>query len=566
MVTSTAIWLLIAVKGLCSLGNEANGQPSLPLRQNNKCGPVPQEWRQVASSDVSGSGDYVLEKLGASINSRTDEIYPRISDDNKLLYFTRQGHPQNSKISPSGMDLTQYGLADMMDPLQDQDIWVAEMDPATSQPLRVLHPEYPMNSTTPNTIHCILPGRNQCVVQNQIIDPLGNRADFSISTLTGSGGFKRPEPLVIMGYKPLPGWRKVHFYTNGRDGLLSINLGDGNGANDLYYTSLMTDGKWSVPQNLGNQINTPGMEMSPYLATDLRTLYFSSERDGSSDLYLSRRVGDSWTEWTTPEKLPSPINSNGVDRDPCIDPSGRYLYFSSNRDGNYDLYRVELAKQTKPATVCIIRLHTARADNRAPLGGRIAIRVQKADLSEQTPQEAGLKDIPSEVETNSATGLYEIRLPVGYVYTFSASRPLHLSASGLMNLSQQRDFATFDLTLPLTPVSKGTMTRFSSILFKAATADLLPSSNAELERLATTMLEDPTIRIEVQGHTDNLGTTAELNALSQKRANTIKAGLVQKGVKADRIVAKGFGATRPAFDNKDPKEREKNRRVEIVLL
>ena len=540
-------------------------------------------------------GKFAVERI-KGLNSNADEIYPRINDRGDFLYFTRQGHPDNSKVSPTGQDLSTLdpfmrdAYSDLPDPSADQDIWVARM--VGGQVAKVGHPPYPLNSTKPNTITCILPGKGQCVVQNQLLNPPTNQAaNFAICQLLTNGMWTGGVPIIIDNYRPLMGYNKVHFYTNGSVGLLSVNLGDGEGKNDLYVTQHLNGTRWSRPVNLGHNVNSPGMDMSPYLATDLRTLYFTSDRNGQSDIYVSRRNGDGWANWSTPEKLPAPINSAGNDRDPCIDPSGKFLYFSSNRDGNFDLFRVRLSEENKAATVALVRVQTINVLTNKPVGGTVRIAVQRKDASEMTPTQAGLKNLPSEIQTDPETGSAELRLPIGKAYAFAASKAGYLSASGVASLESDTGYRELTLTLPLTPVAKpdtpkvtptlpkveppplklntekGAVTLINSILFKVGTADFLSSdSYPQMDQLAEELKKAPNISLEIQGHTDNQGMPAVLQSLSQRRAEEVRKYLIKKGIAPERLVSKGYGGSQPAFDNKDEKLRAKNRRVEVKVL
>jgi len=543
-------------------------------------------------------GNFVVERL-KGINSNYDEIYPRISDKGEYLYFTRQGHPANSQTTVNGIDLRAagveagFGILDMPAPNADQDVWVGRM--VDGQVQQVLHPPWPLNSVTPNTVHCILPGKNQCVIQNAVLDPGGaaRKVDFAICNLLPNGLWNGGTSIDIDGFKHLPGWNRVHLYTNGSIGLLSSNQGNGFGSNDLYVIFKKEGSLWSKPLNLGADINTAGMDMSPYLATDLRTLYFTSERNGQADMYVSHRIGDGWTKWTAPQRLPDPINSPGVDRDPCIDPSGQYLYFSSNRNGNFDIYRTKLTDEIKAQPIAVVRLQTINVVSGKPVAASIKVFVQNADASEVSPANAGVKNVPDVLKTDSLTGIAEIRLPIGRAYAFSAGKPGFLSASGVASLERDTGYREMSLTLPLTPerkaiakkdtlkpnigptlpapalklnTKKGAVTRISSILFRAGSSQFMESSFPTLDRLVAALLKDTTIRIEVQGHTDNVGDAAQLRILSQKRAEEVKNYLVKKGIDPGRVLAKGYGSSLPVFDNKDPIERAKNRRVEIKVL
>ena len=195
--------------------------------------------------------------------------------------------------------------------------------------------------------------------------------------------------------------------------VMAVERFDSYGGKDLYVSFLQDDGKWTEPKNLGNDINTAHTEDSPYLAADDETLYFSSKGYsgfGGADIYISRRLDDTWQNWTDPENLGRDINSSEDDRFFNIPPSGKYAYFSqSNTELDADIVRIPLPIFFQPAPVIAMKGRVYNSETLKPIKSRISYNL----LPENT--EVGF------TMSDSLTGDYQIVLPVGSSYRYFLS-------------------------------------------------------------------------------------------------------------------------------------------------
>ncbi|MCK5699529.1 MAG: PD40 domain-containing protein, partial [Cyclobacteriaceae bacterium] len=290
---------------------------------------VKQEVQILESAIVNVKPD----RLSKTVNSVYNELKPLVTPDGKTLLFSRQYHPGNT----GGED----------DP---EDIWFSQWDEKNGEWMEAINMGAPLNTIGPNYISSITPDGNTVIIT------LGNRytrngkmkAGVSVSTRT-SEGWSKPVPFEIINGFNLHK-RANYFLANNREVLLmSVEAAPTFGSRDLYVSFLMEDGRWTEPRNLGSDVNTALEEASPFLAPDDKTLYFSSDGFtgyGKHDIYVSRRLDNTWTSWSEPENLGPLINSPKDDAFFNIPPTGEYGYFSRNyTENNSDIYRFELPKE-----------------------------------------------------------------------------------------------------------------------------------------------------------------------------------------------------------------------------
>lgn len=281
------------------------------------------------------------------VNSDKSEVKPIISADGNRLYFHRQNFKENIG-----------GSSD------DQDIYVTENK--SSQWSKALNLGSPVNNKSSNGIASIIPGENGAYLINEYKNNKigGQGVSFSKKELKG---WSMPEKVLIEDFSNNSPYFDFCISTSMGEMILAIDKGDGWGDQDLYISRYNDDSsKWSAPVNLGEVVNTPLAETSPYLAADGKTLYFASEGHlgyGGFDLFITKRLDNTWTNWSQPENLGSIINSDEHDLYYSVSALADYAYFSSGPDNNRDLYRIPLPKVYKPAPVTIIQGYALTADS-----------------------------------------------------------------------------------------------------------------------------------------------------------------------------------------------------------
>jgi outer membrane protein OmpA-like peptidoglycan-associated protein len=333
---------------------------------------------------------------------------------------------------------------------------------------------------------------------------------------------------------------------------------DGIKSMDIYTTALQEDGTWSKPEKLGANVNTPYQEESVQIHPDGRTLYFSSNGHpgfGGLDIFVSRKEEDG--SWGKALNLGYPINTGADENSLLVSADGEVAYFASDREGglgDLDLYSFELYPEARPLAVSFIRGKVTDRTNGQP----VEADVQLYDLA--------TGKLATGAYSDPRTGEFLVCIPAGRSYALNAS------SEGYLFFSQNYDVATgtpkepYTLNVPLSPLTAGSVIALRNIFFNTASYDLLPASNAELEKLVQLLRTNTTLRIELGGHTDNVGADAANLTLSDQRAQAVRDFVIAQGIDASRITAKGYGETKPVATNDTEEGRAQNRRTEVTVL
>lgn len=364
-------------------------------------------------------------------------------------------------------------------------------------------------------------------------------------------------PLKIIGFAHQPGVRSDYFLApNGRALILSlVNSESLNRSRDLFISLIQGDGRWAKPINVAI-LNSPQEEISPWLAPDNQTLYFSSGRAGGlgeQDIWMSRRLDDSWLKWSAPVNLGADINTKQADMNLAVDSTGRMAFMSLGERGKEDLYEFELPAAMRPLPVAFVYGKVTDPSGKPVPAGILYEFLRNTQMAGQ----AG---------ANPRDGQYQIALPIGEDYGFRASASGYLAISDRIDLRQAKEQQRYERNLILVPIATGVPIRLNNIFFDTAKTELLPESRAELDRLATLLRDRPAMRIEIRGHTDSVDDDATNQKLSDGRAASVVAYLVKAGITAGRLQSKGFGESQPIAANDTEKNRLQNRRVEFVIL
>ncbi|MCB1200091.1 MAG: OmpA family protein [Leptospiraceae bacterium] len=478
--------------------------------------------------------------LSENVNSRYDELAPVLSPDGKTLYLCREGHPQNT-----GFDKRR----------DDQDIWVSRrtengdwtkaerLDAKFNSPLY----DFPIGVSGDGSILYI----GNKYADDGVVSPGVSRSRL-IREKWG-----KPEGLKIIDYYNNAGLVNYYMAPDERTLLLNLKRDDTYGKMDLYISLQEEDGSWSAPLNLGNTINSGYNEVTPFIASDLKTLYFASDRPGGMggfDMYFAQRLDDSWRNWSEPVNMGDTINSQGNDISYIIDPSGEYAIFSSDtKDNGKDLFRVPLPKKFRPETALLVS-GTIKDLAGKPLSARIYYeRLRDGVKAGQT-------------ESNVDTGEFKFTLPKGEKYGLHAELDGYLSISKTIDNTKNTGSTSMNVDLTMSPISQGTKINLNNIFFSLGSHTLTKESHAELKRLAKILQKNPKMKVEVGGHTDSQGAEKSNRLLSQRRAESVRKFLIEQGASAGQISAKGYGASTPVASNSTAAGRQANRRVEFTIL
>ncbi len=491
-----------------------------------------------------------VEALDSNVNSEYNELNPLLSPDGKTLYFGRQNHPGNVG-----------GVKDK------EDIWYSELDDDGNWTL-AKNMGSQFNNKSPNFINAI----STTPDGKSVVMILGNKyvdgkkkmeAGVSISTKVGDQWTKPVGLKITDDYNYSD--KANYFLANNRKTLvMSVQREDTRGDRDLYVSFMLPDSTWTKPLHMGNVINTIAEESSPFVAIDDKTLYFSSKGFsgfGGSDIYVSRRLDDTWTNWSEPENLGPTINTPLEDLFFNIPLKSDYAYFSRGvSENNTDIFRVSLPVLRSPEPWITVTGRLVDSKTGKPLAAKV--------VYQRLPDGTDLGITQSEPDK----GDYEINLPGGELYAIRAEAAGYVSESRTLDLRDlsvdKKVDANFVLrAIEVVPIEKEAIVRLNTILFDFAKAELKPEAFPELERVVELMRARPAMVIEVGGHTDNIGSDEFNQNLSEQRANAVLKFIVSKGIDKGRVTAVGYGEKKPRVSNDDEESgRELNRRVEFRII
>jgi outer membrane protein OmpA-like peptidoglycan-associated protein len=476
--------------------------------------------------------------LGPAVNTPYEEYLPSLTADGRRLFFTSRRPKGQEPANPL------RGL--------DEDLYWTEKDPAG--PWRPAQPlEGPINSPQ-NEGAAFFSADGQWAFIT-LCDRLGGygSCDLYFSELKG---LTWSEPKNLGAEVNSPSWESHPTLTHDRKRLYFASSRPGGiGGTDIWYTEWKNNA-WQKPVNLGPPINTPGDEYSPMIAADGRTLYFASDYHpgmGGQDLFVSFLTD---TGWTQPRNLGYPLNTPANEQTLCIDARGERGYIALVRPeglGREDIYEFRLWPEIRPKQVATyVRGRVYDAATRAAVSATVTL----VDVE--------TRDTVRFLRTNEVTGEFLVSLPLGRRYALFAKAAGYLFYSGHFDLSQTD--TAYELPVPLERLRKGTRLILRNVFFDFDKATLRPESEVELSEVVRLLRDNPTWRVEVEGHTDSIGTASYNLALSQRRAETVQRFLVERGIGAARITARGYGASRPVADNRTEEGRSLNRRTEILFI
>ncbi|MGN6177824.1 MAG: OmpA family protein [Mucilaginibacter sp.] len=355
-----------------------------------------------------------------------------------------------------------------------------------------------------------------------------------------------------------PGWEsQPSISSDGRTLYFVSNRKGGYGGYDIW-KSTVTDKGWSEPENLGPNINTAFDEQSPFIHADDSTLYFCSDGwpgMGGKDLFVSHLGKDG--KWGKPVNVGYPINSSGDENGLTVTATGQYAFFASNKlngYGGYDIYTFELPESDRPHLVTYVKGIVTDAKTHRPLDAAVEI----IDLEKNSPV---YQDYSSPEK-----GDFLATLTAGKNYGLNVSKNGYLFYSANFSLIGVKAKEPYNLNIELSPIEVGNKVVLNNIFFDTNKFDLKPDSKAELEKLLEFLAQNPSIRIEISGHTDNVGNMQSNQVLSENRAKAVYNYLVAAGVNPQRLLYKGYGQTQPIVPNTSDENRAKNRRTEFKIL
>jgi outer membrane protein OmpA-like peptidoglycan-associated protein/tetratricopeptide (TPR) repeat protein len=476
-------------------------------------------------------GNYVFApvNLGDSINSPLPEYYPSITiDGQKLIYTRRQA--------------------------RDEDFFESRLLNGSwsgSQPL-----EGKVNTNLNEGAQNISQDGEWIVFTGCNYPEGEGSCDLYISYKTKNGW---SEPVNLGAAINTTAWESAPSLSpDKRDLYFSSNRPGGFGGKDIWVTHRNEKGRWSQPENLGATINTEGEESCPFMYADNQTLFFNSSGHqgyGATDLFFAKK-DSTGEDWTRPENLGYPINTIDDEGSLIVAADGKTAYYASERSdsrGALDLYRFLLPDDMRPPATFWVKGRVYDAKTREGLPSTVEL----TDLN--------TRRIISRLQTDEL-GNYLTTLPVGSQYLFNVNRKGYLFFSENYRLEREQTDSFFTADIPLQPIEPGAVIVLKNIFFETNKSTLNPASRIELDKVVQLMTDNPTMKILISGHTDNVGKAADNTKLSLDRAQAVVNYLLgSQKIAKERLTAKGWGAAKPIAENSTESGRARNRRTELEV-
>ena len=463
------------------------------------------------------------ENLGDAVNTKDPEYFPSLTIDSKTLIFTRRVNSRNEDFYITYRD--------------DNHNWSAAQN--MGEPVNSSFNEGAQNISQDGTMlvftGCEFPeGKGSC--------------DLYYSEKTANG-WTTPENLGF----PVNtrDWESQPCLSADKQTLYFARETPDHGA-DIFVTHRQPNGQWGTPQRLDSNINTSGRETTPFIHADGQTLYFASDGHpgyGGLDIFYSRRQPNG--SWGPATNLGYPINTIDEDASLVVEANGKTAYFASDRSdtrGKLDIYSFELYPEARPLQTLYVKGYVYDTLTHE----RLAASIDVIDL------EGGYSIATVKTDGN---GDYLAPLPVGKDYALHVNRKGYLFYSDNFSLKDHNPGTPFEKNIPLQPLAANASIVLHNIFFDTKQYELKPESVTELNKLVSLLQDNPGVKIEIAGYTDNVGTDKDNQLLSENRAKAVVKYLTEKGIAAARLSAKGYGESDPVADNNTEEGRAANRRT-----
>ncbi len=484
---------------------------------------------------------YVPVNMGEQVNDTTDEYLPAITADESILVYTVR-RPRD-KFTACAKCTT------------EEDFYSSEKDSLGNWVLRSYMKG--VNSPYNEGAQCVSPDGKY------LIFTICNREDGLGSCdlyWTKRIGSRWTTPRNLGRPVNSDAWEsQPTFSSDGKTVFFVSNRVGGVGASDIWKTTMLNEGEFSRPENLGRVINTQGNEVSPFIHPDNKTLYFASdghEGFGGKDLFIARL--DSAGKWGAPSNIGYPINTPGDELNLVVNAAGDKGYLSSTKDGGFgglDLYWFELDDRLKPEVVNYFKGFVYDENTKKPL---------EADV-ELIDLKTGITFVKT--KSDPTTGNFLICLPTNHDYLLNVSHPQYLFYSDHFALRGVHDkLNPYVKDVPLKTFKIGETVVLNNVFFDTDKYVLKEESRIELDRLVELLKRNIRVRIEIGGHTDNQGSKEHNVTLSQNRAAAVRNYLIDHGIAKERLTSAGYGMSKPIAPNDSEEGRALNRRTEFKII
>lgn len=508
-----------------------------------------------------------IDNMGSTVNSEYDDYSPVFSPDGKIMYFASR-RPLGRRSRTDKNDHKYFENIFVTRKVGDQ--W------STAEPI-----DGRINTKTHEATAGISPEGDVLFVYR------GDKGGDIYESYFEKERWKKPKKMARSLRSRGTQETSIAFTSTGTRVYFISDRPGGFGGKDIWTSERNEKGRWSEPVNLGSMVNTDYDEESLYLAPDDITLYLSSRGHntmGGFDVFKTVfRNG----RWTRPENLGYPVNSPGDDLFFVLGKEENTAFFSAKRQGNYggsDIFMITFLGPEKPVKLPVAEdlfAYSVRPPEINMMESEVEIvsvpmtilRGKIVDDATDEPLLATIELYDNETEgllaefnSHPETGEYLISLPGGKNYAISAKAEDYLFHSENMNISESQVHREIINDIRLKKVEVGQSIVLRNIFFDTGAAELRPESYAELGILYKLMIDNPSIKIEISGHTDNVGTANLNQRLSERRARAVVDFLLERGIDSERLTSKGYGFERPIATNDTAEGRQMNRRTEFEII
>lgn len=531
---------------LATAGTSLCAQPH--PRRDGATSPLPQQVQNLPASSPGG----IVRVSG--VNSPDRDNTPIVSADGRALFFnsTRRGDRQWARFNPFNKrydDDIYFSVRSSV--RRDGEEW--------GEPLNI---GQVINSSEDDGIAAISPD-GQTIYFNSLKKGWENDGGpFYTAHLKG----RRWDAVKGMGggvarfFSGRPPGTSFRIYggsisSDGRDFYFATTVGSSTSKHQIWI-SHFKDNEWGYPENLGPTVNDESGSYAPYIAADGATLYFSSGAEGGyggDDIFVSSLGSDGL--WEKPINIGDPINSKDDNAFLSIPASGVKAYFSITVDGNEDIFAAPLGGMVRPKDVVLLSGIVTDRHEKTPI--EATIRIEDLQTGQKIFDATG----------NSADGRFTAVLRAGRNYGISINAPGYVFYSTRYTIPDSAQYAEHSIDVGLSKPIRGENFVMNNIIFDYNAATLRSESRPELDRIVRLLREHPTMRIEVGGHTDSIGSADYNQSLSRLRAEAVRDYLISEGgVVPSRIISRGYGFSRPIASNSTEEGRNQNRRSELRIL
>jgi outer membrane protein OmpA-like peptidoglycan-associated protein len=437
---------------------------------------------------------------------------------------------------------------------KNQDIWVSNLNDKQQWDKATLF-SAPINNDENNAVCGISPNGKTMLLNNVYGKDGQMEKGVSLSFLLRTGEWSFPKPIRIQNFKNKSEYSEYTLAPNGKVLLMTTETKDSFGGKDIYVSFLKADDTWTEPKNIGSVVNTGESESTPFIAPDGQTMYFSSSGHvgyGNNDIFLTRRLDDSWLNWSIPENVGPIVNTNQWDGYFTVSAKGDYAYFSSveNSLGAEDIYRIKIPEKVKPQTLVQVSGQVINQLTKLPLAAKILVRSRASADTMQIDYDPYLGD---------------------FSFMWPSKKPFYVEvkAKGFVTRKENFDFrdqskySESKQLIGLIPIELNKQYKVPNINFAQSKSEIPKESLPALDEIISILRDNDGLNVLIEGHTDNQGDWDENLKLSIERVNQVKEYLVKQGIAVSRIQAKGWGGTKPLTASTEEEKRRLNRRVEF---